>query len=193
MLAIAKWWADFRPGSGNLGKQHPAPTIVEQDDEAKRILAEAREEADAEYAKAEEKSDTVGTTVWGRVSEQVRKLALLYAISENHESPRVGRATAKWAAGFIIHQTRRMLFMAQTNVAENPFHAECLKLMKKLRGAPKQTLHHSVLLKRMKMDARTFGEIVSTLQQRGDIEVVTIPRAGKAKRLYRLCETGGER
>ena len=96
------------------------------------------------------------------------------------------------AARFVMHQTRRMLFMAQSHVADNPFHAECLKVMQKLRGAPDRQLPHSVLLKRMKIDARTFREIVSTLEQRGDIEVVTIPRAGTHKRLYRLRETGGE-
>ena len=61
-----------------------------------------------------------------------------------------------------MHQTRRMLFMAHGHVAENPFHAECLKLIKKLREAPDQTLPHSVLLKRMKLDAKTFQGLIET-------------------------------
>ncbi|HUT57897.1 MAG TPA: hypothetical protein VNA25_08615, partial [Phycisphaerae bacterium] len=122
------------------------------------------------------------------VSEQVRKLALLHAISENHQSPRIGLEAVRWASRFVLHQTRRMLFMAQAHVAENPFHAECLKLMQKLRDAPGQEIGHSVLLKRMKMEARRFMELIETLSQRGDIDVITVPRPGSYRRSYRLRE-----
>ena len=44
--------------------------------------------------------------------EQVRKLALLYAVSENNETPRISLTAAEWATRFVLHQTRRMLFMA---------------------------------------------------------------------------------
>jgi hypothetical protein len=202
VLETAKWWADYRPGTGNLENWHPVPTIVEQSDEAKGLLVETRLEAEAQYSKAEEAGDAVGTTVWGRVSEQTRKLALLYAVSEDHQSPRIGLAAVEWASRFIMHQTRRMLFMAASHVAENPFHAECLKLMEKLRQAPGLEMPHSMLLKRMKTDAKTFGMLIETMVQQGDIQVVTIPRAGTYLRSYRLAgvvnregetSTGGER
>jgi hypothetical protein len=136
VLATAKWWAAYRPGTGNLEDWHPGPTVIEHSDDAKRLLVETRREAEAEYSKAEQRCDSVGTTVWGRVSEQVRKLALLYAVSENHQSPRIGLAAVRWASEFVMHQTRRMLFMAASHVADYPFHAECLKLLEKLRDAP---------------------------------------------------------
>jgi len=193
ILAVAKWWADFHPGTGNLENWHPVPAVVEQTEEAKRVLVEAREEAEAEYAKAEAKGDPVGTTVWGRVSEQTRKLALIHAASENHESLRIGLAAARWATRFVMHQTRRMLFMAQAHVADNPFHAECLKFTQKLRDAPGRTLSHSKLLKRMKLDAQAFQKIVQTLVQQGDVEVVAVKTAGRTGVAYRLLEgeTGG--
>lgn len=193
VLETARWWADFRPGTGNLENWHPVPKIVPHTDDAKTILVEARLEAEAEYAKAEGLADAVGTTVWGRVSEHVRKLALVYAISENHERPEIGRAATEWARRFVLHQTRRMLFMAEAHVAENPFHAECMKLMRKLREAPAQTLSHGVLLKRMKTDARTFRELITTLEQRGDIKSLTKAQttAGRPTRVYQLA--GGER
>jgi hypothetical protein len=202
VLATAKWWADYRPGTGNLENWHPVPAIIEHSDEAKRLLVETRREAEAEYGKSEARGDPVGTTVWGRVSEQTRKLALLYAVSENHASPRIGLAAVQWASAFMMHQTRRMLFMAAGHVADNPFHAACLQAVEKLRSAPGNELPHSVLLKRMKMDAKSFAMLVETLVQQGDIEVVTIPRAGTYLRSYRLAgavnregetSTGGER
>ncbi len=186
VLETARWWADFQPGTGNLDHWHPVPKIVPQTDDAKTILIETRLEAEAEYSKAEGLADAVGTTVWGRVSEHVRKLALVYAVSENPERPEIGRNAAEWARRFVLHQTRRMLFMAEAHVAENPFHAECMKLMRKLREAPNQTLPHSVLLKRMKTDARTFHEIITTLSQRGDIVAETRATETRPTRVYRL-------
>ena len=98
--------------------------------------------------------------MWGRVSEHARKLALLYAVSENHGTRDRPRA-AIWARRFVLHQARRMLFMAHSHVAENPFQAECLKFLKKLRDAAGGELSHSVLLKRMKVDAKTFRVLVT--------------------------------
>jgi hypothetical protein len=186
VIEAARWWADFAPGSGNLEHFHPQPRIVEADDDARELLAQARLASEAEYGCAETRNDPVGTTVWGRVPEQIRKLALLYAVSANHESPRIDVAGVRWATDFILHQTRRMLFMAHSHVAENPFHAECLKLLRKLRETPDRQLAHSVLLKRMKVDAKTFQELITTLEQQGDVATVTQATAGRQQRAYRL-------
>jgi hypothetical protein len=190
VLDVARWWADFSPGTGNLENWHPQPRIVEADDEARALLAEARLRSEVEYASAESEGDPVGTTVWGRVPEQIRKLALLYAISASHQLPRINRAAVRWATAFVLHQTRRMLFMANSHVAENPFHAECLKLLRKLREATDGQLAHSVLLKRMKIDAKAFQELVTTLEQQGDVQTVIHSTGGRPQRHYRLA---GER
>jgi len=188
VLETAQWWADYQPGEqrGNLLDIYPVPAVVEQSDEARRLLVEVRQEAEAEYAKAEVKNDSVGTTVWGRVSEQVRKLALIYAVSENYISPSISQAAIAWASRFIMHQTRRMLFMAFSHVAENPFHAECLKVIQKLRSAPEQQLSHQVLLKRMKIEAKSFRDLMSTLIQRGDVVELPVTTTGRPGLVYRL-------
>jgi len=189
VLEAAKWWADFRPGAGNLEQWHPVPRVVPISQEAVRILIENRIEAEAEYAKAEASGDTVGTAVWGRVTEHARKLALIHAVSENRAHPEIGKTAAQWARRFVMHQARRMLFMTQSHVAANPFHAECLKFLEKLRGAPELELPHSVLLKRMKMDTKNFMLIVNTLEQRGDIVIRNQPTATKPGRFYQLVGT----
>jgi hypothetical protein len=190
ILATAKWWADYHPGTGNLQSWHPVPAMVEHTDRAKEMLVDVRAEAEAEYSRAEEHGDPVATTVWGRVSEQTRKLALVYAVSENHLEPRIDAPAVEWASRFMSHQTRRMLFMARTHVAENPFHADCLKLLGKLREAPCGQLTHSVLLKRMKMDAKAFLQLITTLEQQGDLIMAIESTAGRPQRVYRLV--GGE-
>ena len=114
--------------------------------------------------------------------------------AHSHESPRIDVAAVRWATDFILHQTRRMLFMAHSHVAENPFHAECLKLLRKLREAPDRQLAHSVLLKRMKIDAKTFQELITTLEEQGDITTVIQPTTGRPQRVYQLVgvEQAGE-
>jgi hypothetical protein len=189
VIATARWWNDYKPGTGNLQSWHPIPTIVSQDEEGRDVLVEARMEAEREYNRAERKNDPVGTTVWGRVSEQMRKLALLYAISENHREPVITKSAADWAARFVTHQVRRMLFMAGNHVAENSYHADCLRLIRKLQETPERQLPHSLLLKRMKMDAKSFQEMITTLEQQGDIATSIMATTGRPQRVYKLLRS----
>ena len=193
VVEVARWWAESQSGTGNPKNWHPVPRVVPHTDDATSALIENRLEVEAEYARAERSGDPVGTAVWGRANENARKLALIYAVSESHDQPEVGRAAAEWARRFVMHQARRMLFMAQSHVADNPFHAECLKFLEKLRSAPGRELAHSVLLKRMKIDARRFLELVTTLEQSGDIATRIQPTPGRSSRYYRLVSDAGER
>ena len=190
VLAAAKWWADYRPGTGNLENWNPVPTVIDHTDEARRLLIECREQAEAEYTAAETKGDSVGTTVWGRVSEQTRKLAILYAVSENHLAPRIGLAAVEWASAFVMHQTRRMLFMAASHVADSEFDALCLRAIEKIRNAPGAEIGHSVLLKRLKIPKKEFADLMDTLACRGDVEVKDVTTSGRTGRWYALPGSG---
>jgi hypothetical protein len=64
VLETATWWANFRPGSGNLEQVHPVPAIIEHTPKAKELLIQNRKDAEAEYSKAENDGDAVGTTVF---------------------------------------------------------------------------------------------------------------------------------
>lgn len=182
----ATYWANFNPGKGNLQEFFPIPKIVPYTDDAKKLIIESRRACEAEYSLAESNGDPVGTTVWGRTNEHVRKLALIYAISANHREPLIDSSAVRWASEFMMHQTRRMLFMADGHVAENPFHAQCLKAKQKLRDAPDRTLAHSVLLKRMKLDAQSFMRMMETLIAQGDVVPAKEPTAGRPFRGYQL-------
>ena len=192
MLAAAKWWADYRPGTGNLENWNPVPTVIDHTDEARRLLIECREQAEAEYTAAESRGDPVGTTVWGRVSEQTRKLALLYAISENHRDPRIGLSAVQWASAFAMHQTRRMLFMAAGHVAEGEFDALCLRAVEKIRKEPFGRIAHFVLLKRMKIPIQQFADLMDTLVCRGDVRPLEVVTKGRPGRWYTLPGRGEE-
>ncbi|OHB48323.1 MAG: hypothetical protein A2Y10_02545 [Planctomycetes bacterium GWF2_41_51] len=189
ILEIAKWWRDFNPGKpNNLIDVNPIPVIVDYSDEGKRILDDFRVFADEEYSKAEDGNDEVSKTVWGRANENARKLALIYACSESHLSPLISAAAAKWSVALMTHQLRRMLYLSQCYVADNDFHALCLKLKQKLRQADQRTLLHSVLMKRMKIDKANFRNIIDTLSEQGDIEIIAIPTKTNKGTGYHLVE-----
>ena len=182
----AQWWADVQPGTGNLEEFHPVPVVAEYTPESKEVIASFRRKTEQEYKKAEERQDAVGMTIWSRVGQKARRLGLIYACSVDPENLLITANAVRWSTRFVHHLTRRMLFKASTHVSENPFHAECLKVMEKLREAPEGKLAHSTLLKRMKMAAKTFRELMETMGERGDIVIRDEPTSGRPARYYQL-------
>ena len=187
IIDAAAWWSRYRPQTGNLADENPEPTIVPMTEEAKRLVAILREKGEDEYDKAQDAQDAVATTVWGRVAENARKLALLYAISEDRESPMIGREAVEWASELMLHQTRRMLFMASSYAAEGEFDEQALRVMRCLREAG-GWVRHSALLRRMKLDTRSFRELMKTLTERGDVVTDTKQEDGRPGTVYGVPE-----
>lgn len=186
ILKTAKWWAQFDPGDGNFMNFHPAPRVVHFTPEAESAIEELRHMTEVEYGKAEEENDEVGRTAWSRTCEHATKLALIYACSENHKAPKMTIEAVRWASDFAMHQTRRQLFLAGVHVADNPFHAECLKVMKILRERTDQTMARRELMRAMRCKAADFDQVIGTLAQWGEVEPVSIPSATKTAMGYRL-------
>ncbi|MEL7499055.1 MAG: DUF3987 domain-containing protein [Planctomycetota bacterium] len=186
ILKTAKWWAQFDPGDGNFMNFHPAPKVVQFTPEAESAIEELRCMTEVEYAKAEEENDEVGRTAWSRTCEHATKLALIYACSENHIAPKMTIEAVRWASEFARHQTRRQLFLAGVHVADNPFHAECLKLMKILRDQRNQKMARRELMRAMRCKAADFDQVIGTLTQWGEVEMISIPSATKSATGYQL-------
>jgi hypothetical protein len=186
IITVARWWADYKPAPGNLQDAHPEPRVVPFQSDAAQAVQHLQKRTELEYDRAEEAKDEVGRTAWSRTCENATKLALIYACSENHQDPIIGLPAVEWATTFAMHQTRRQLFLAATYVAENPFHAECLKLLRKLREAEGQVARRQ-LMRAMRCKAADFDQIVSTLVQQGDIVAVQVPTKTKTAQGFRLA------
>ena len=135
LVETARWWGNYQPGEhrGNLIGFYPVPVIVPYSDQAKEHITEFRQHADDEYAQAEDRKDEVAMTVWGRANENARKLALLYACSQNNTKPEISVDAVRWASAFVEHQVQRMLYMAYQYVSTNEFDAVCKKALRYLR------------------------------------------------------------
>ena len=152
----------------------------------------ARVQAEAEYERAEAASDTVGTTVWGRVSEQTRKLALLYAVSECATNPEIGLDAAQWAVQFVMHQTRRMLFMASDHVARGDFDAMCKELLRVLREWKQKhedkPMPEWELNRRLPWKPKDHEDVRTSLMNQQRIHYEVVPTRTKPRKLYWLLE-----
>ncbi len=199
ILRTARWWADFRPGEGNLQNWHPMPVCVEATPEAEAALEEFRALADDRYAEAEDRDDPAGMAIWARAYEKARKLALIYAASENHLQMRIGEPAVRWACRFVDYQTRRMLFMAGQHVAEGEFDARCKRMLEVLtlwrqrRGDA--WMPHWELSRRLKWSDKDIEEVRNALrgQRRIEHDVGSTPGGGPVAVRYRLlAPSGGE-
>ncbi|WP_197203800.1 bifunctional DNA primase/polymerase [Crateriforma conspicua] len=184
VLETAKWWADFHPGSGNFMDVHPRPLRVPFTPDAETAITDLRLQTEVEYDKADDAGDEVARAAWSRTCEHAKKLALIYAVSENHMQPKISLDAVRWASEFSLHQTRRQLYLASVHVAENPFHKECLKFLNKLAESKDKTMARRELMRAMKLKAAEFDQVVMTLVQQGEIEPTTIQTSARTTQGY---------
>jgi len=183
IVDTAQQWAKRQPLDLDA---RPEPAVISSTDAGAEAIMAAREQADHEYAAAEKANDDVATTVWGRMGEQVRKLALLYACSEKPDQPEIDAPGVRWATDLVMHQIRRMLFMASERVADSPFDALCLKAVQHLRRAEGHELGRSQLLRAMKLKAKDFDDLIETMVEQGTIDVREEKTPGRLKSWYSL-------
>lgn len=120
----------------------------------------------------------------GRVSENTKLAQRIVSTPDDQPVALYGKThtprkvDGRWAVTLTFIETR--------GEGDNPFHADCLRFMQKLRDAPERELRHSVALKRMKMDSQMFQKLVQTLVEQGDVDVLPIKTSGRTAFLYRL-------
>nr|BDD46354.1 hypothetical protein 9 [Pseudomonadaceae bacterium] len=192
IIDVARWWSEYRPGrQGNLDRWHPVPVVVPYTTEATSILRQLRAHADQQYALAEDRDDPVGMAIWARANEKARRLALVYACSENHEDPEIGEAAAQWASAFVDHQTRRMLFMSGGHVSENEFDARCKAVVATLRRWRERRgdawMPFWQINRRHPWSEREHEDVRTTLLNQRLIEYEERRTGGTPQRLYRLA------
>lgn len=195
IVETARWWANYRPGGrGNLGNEHPTPAVVELDEGAKAEAAQIRLLSDAAYAHVQIADDTIAMAVWARAVEKARKMALLYAISVNHQRPVITAEAIRWGWTIAEHLTRRMLFMAGRHVFDSDFDALCKRMIAILESWRSKNgdawMEAWKVARRMKLSVRNLDEVRDALVTQRRIQYQEVPTAGLPQRLYRLSMAG---
>jgi hypothetical protein len=192
LVETARWWADFTPGgrSGNLKAWHPTPALVEVSPQAQAVLADLRGRADSEYERAEKAEDLAATAIWARACEKARKLALVYACSENPQYPKVSEAGARWASDLILYVTHQTLWRAGRHVAETQFHARwnrMLEVLAQWRGRHGDAwMPYWRLSRLLPWTKREIEDVRDALVDQRRIEYHEEMTGGRVRKLYKL-------
>jgi hypothetical protein len=166
IVETARWWGDFRPG-GNLSHEHPQPVVIPATAEAESIFDDLDRHADAECLRL---GEPLGV-LWTRTVEKARKLALIYACSENHKSPAVDADAVEWACELSAYLTKRMIYLAHKWVAESPFDAKRKRVLRMITDAGPEGMTRTELTRRTQaLTPRERLEIIQALEIGGDIE-----------------------
>lgn len=165
---------------------------VQYSDDAKDAASNVASEAER-LADAAEGKDEMAVSVWNRSAEMARKLALLYAISENAgrvSKPVISKEAVEWSWRLVKALQMRMLAMAHKHSA----NSEILRLVNKAKEVldseyPNGMLR-SDLMTALKANASLMNEVSNTLVQMGIARRVTLGRGanGVAAEKYFLIK-----
>jgi len=189
VLQKARWWAEYQPGraGGNLHQLHPDPRPVPLTPEAEEAVDRLQRMGEDEYAKADAAGDEMSRTAWSRTCENAKKLALLYACSENHENPIIGLPAVEWATEFAMHQTRRQLYLAATYVATSEFDGECkkvLRFLKRCRDSGKARDYPTPdwkLRRHLALSPNVYDNVIEALSKQQRMVFRTVPTKTKPR------------
>ena len=186
LLRAAKYLANLDV-SGNLTSEYPKPLIISETPEATAALKEIQAECDHRYRFFESRHEGAAMALWARAHEKICKLAMLHGISTNVYSPLITEKSVKWAWKFVDHQTRRMLYMADSYVYENVFDEKCQKVVRLLRQNGGK-MKHGRLLNRFHESLDTLKKVVETLMEKGNLTFEIEPGRTKPSKVYILLE-----
>lgn len=180
VVAIARWWGDFKPG-GNLRGEHPEPVIVPATAEAGSVFDALAALVDTELVR-----DQSGRSLWARAEEKACRLALVYACSNNHEHPEIDRAAAAWACELSEYLTRRMLHIAHEWVADGIFDARQKRVLRIVRRANGRISRSVLCRKTQWLTLRERQEVIDNLLETEQLQQVVEKTATKPGVVYAL-------
>lgn len=181
LLDVARFWGEWKP-EGNLHEETPEPRIVEYTPEAAAVFNDLSELAYQERRGAEEQI----AALWTRTVEKARKLALLYACSQNHVQPLVERSAALWACELSDYLTRKMIAISRAWVAENQQESKHQRLLRIIADGTPPGVKASDLYRKTKfLTKREREELLEALRLASDITMETVETSGRPATIFR--------
>lgn len=126
----------------------------------------------------------IGTALWGRAYEKVRKLAMVYALSENPYQPQLSKEGATWAYEIVGWSVRRLLHKASLFMFSTGFEEIAVRIRRALATAG-GTLQRRDALRASRVDSATFGKVMDTMLETGEVIQEVRSSATKSATVYR--------
>lgn len=136
--------------------------VVPETPEATELFAESRK-AFMELRKALAEAGLVNARAQVvRMNEKIAKLALLWAISENADMPKITKAAVEWAIRFTVYVTKWMLFEGQFHSAEGGFGLLKSKALASL-ARHGGSLDRRGLIRSLSCDVQTLNRVIKAM------------------------------
>jgi len=165
----ARAWWDFRPG-GNLSGENPQPLRVPTTTEAAGIFAQV--EYDCRQRQQNKQDDCA--TMWTRVEEKSRTLALLYACSRDGIEPVIDEDAATWGATLVEHLTLQLTHKSQGWITRGQHDAAIKEVYRAIESSGANGMTKNQLLRKFQhLRRQERDEILSVLIESGRVSEVT--------------------
>lgn len=140
----------------------------------------------------ENMKDAISASIYSRVAENAAKLAMVYAVAQDHHSPVIDPAAFSWGREMSLWSANTLMHNIGRNVADNQQEASHKKVMNMIHDAG--TIRRRDLMRRCKfLKKRELDEIVSTALETGEIKVENQKGpTGPAATVYVSVDSGGE-
>jgi hypothetical protein len=177
----ARHWLEYKTHGGNLASVSGGgnPQAIEADEQAAdRLRGHA-----IEISQKRKAEDPVQAAVWSRHAEKTNKLAMLFAASRygpGEPWPVIRLDDADKAVRLNNWLTRRMLVRAEGHISKNQVEADVLEVLRIIRETPGISLR-DLNRKLRSLKPRDRRDILTSLQESGDIAVKEIPTNGRTK------------
>jgi hypothetical protein len=171
--AAMYWWSRDSGMYGRGAESDKAPVLmpIKRDPQANVYIRVIRSLYDDEYNKADAEDDALGTSVWARAYQMTMKLAMIYACSESAMNPEISIRGVEWAAKFIDHQCRRMIFKARERSFGSDHEKDLKKLFAILKGSKDFTAKRSAIARKMRyLSSKQLDEVVDSMVESGMVK-----------------------
>lgn len=176
IVAVAKYWKEVNYG-GNLSTLNPVPRVIPETPEASEIF-------NALIDVIEEHDDETEAPTWSRAIEKARRLAMVYALSKDHEAPLIDAAAAEWGAKLTTYATEYFLAMMKEEVGgDDAFSMRYKQVLKIIRQFDE--LNHlcsrTHLARKLRIKTRELNEIIESLVEAGRVYIVRHEQKGPGR------------
>lgn len=172
-----RWWGEYNPG-GNLQAHNPRPRCIQHSADATTVFRELEDFAVAQ--------DGENGAMWSRSVEKAVKLAMLWQMSADCNSPEITKQAAEWARDIVTHLTMRMVELAEEWVSSSAFDSAAKRVLRTIAAAGEDGISLSHLKLRMRfMKPREQQDVINDLVSTGQVFSETVTTKGRPKVVYK--------
>ena len=161
----------FVPGAGNMrayggaGVDMKAQTVAMEP-----AVFEAWERLDDDMT--QHMADSATRSVYSRVAENAAKLALVYAVSVDHLSPRIDAEAFAWGRELSLWAANTMMAQVSRYVSDNDQEAAVKRVLNTIKDAGTDGISRRRLLRTIRtLKKRDIEDIITTLQESGEVAI----------------------